>query len=246
MAAVLACGGRSNGPGRSGGRETRTVLDFWGAALSFRSAAAHWGLLPVAGGPVEVTVRGDGGRARRRGVRLHRCTSLMPADVTSREGIPITTPARTISDLRSAASRKGRQKIVSPKELRRAIRQANVLDLPIGDEGRRDRTRSDLERAFLRLCRRHRLPPPEVNVLVGGHLVDFLWRERMLVVETDGYRYHRGRPAFENDRRRDLELRGLGFEAIRISDRQLDERPEQIAEVLAAALSGEAAPPADL
>ena len=68
----------------------------------------------------------------------------------------------------------------------------------------------------------------------------------MLVVETDGYRYHRGREAFEDDRGRDLELRSHGFEVIRISDRRLDERPGQIAEVLAAALSGEGAPPPDL
>lgn len=246
MAAVLACGGRDNAlgrDGRSGGGETRTVLDFWGAALSFLSAAAHWGLLPAAGGPVDVTVCGDGGRARRRGVRLHRCTSLKPVDVTLHEGIPVTTPARTVADLRRVASGRG---LISPKQLRRAIRQANVFGLPIGDEDRRDRTRSDLERAFLRLCRRHRLPAPEVNVFIGGHLVDFLWRERMLVVETDGYRYHRGRRAFEDDRGRDLELRSLGFEVIRISDRQVGEHPRQIAEVLAAALSGEAAPPPDL
>jgi very-short-patch-repair endonuclease len=156
--------------------------------------------------------------------------------VTLHRGIPVTTPARTISDLRRAASREGGQGLVSAKELRRAIRQADVLGLPSGDEPNRDRTRSDLERAFLRLCRRYRLPAPEVNVRVGRHLVDFLWRDRMLVVETDGYLYHRGRAAFEDDRVRDLELRARGFEVIRLAEKQVGDDAQRVAEVVAAAL----------
>jgi very-short-patch-repair endonuclease len=107
-----------------------------------------------------------------------------------------------------------------------------VLGLPIGAESGRDRTRSDLERDFSRLCRRHGLPAPEVNVRVGQFLVDFLWREQMLVVETDGYRYHGGRAAFEDDRARDLGLRALGYEVIRLVGRQLEEEPQRIAGVL--------------
>jgi very-short-patch-repair endonuclease len=140
----------------------------------------------------------------------------------------VTKPAQTIVDLRGC---------VSPRELRRAIRQANVLGLPIGPETGRDRTRSDLERDFLRLCRRHRLPLPEVNVRVGRHLVDFLWRDRLLAVETDGYRYHRGRQAFEDDRVRDIELRAHGYEVIRLSETQVAEEPQSVAEVLRAILA---------
>jgi very-short-patch-repair endonuclease len=120
--------------------------------------------------------------------------------------------------------------------LRRAVRQGDVLGLPV--EGvNRDRTRSDLEGDFLCLCRRHRLPTPEVNVRIGPHLVDFLWREPMLVVETDGYIYHRGRMAFEEDRARGLLLRGLGYEVLRIADRQIEDEPEQIGGVLTARLA---------
>lgn len=248
MAAVLACGRDPGEREGAAGPDDRgnTVLGQWGAALSHRGAANLWGLLPLSQGPVDVSVPGYGGRARRWGIRVHRSQSLLPAVVTLRQGIAVTTPGRTISDLRHAASSNGRQGLVSPKELRRAIRQANVLGLSIGAEAGRDRTRSDLERAFLRLCRRHRLPAPEVNVRVGQHLVDFLWRDRRLVVETDGYRYHRGRAAFDDDRSRDLELRGGGYEVIRISERQVEEQPQQIAEVLATALGGEAAPRPDL
>lgn len=228
VAAVLASG--------AGGVSAGSVLTYWGAVLSHRSAASLWGLLPSVDGPIDVAVSSAGGRARRRGIRLHRTLTLQSAVVTLREGIPVTTPARTIVDLRQSVSRGSSQGFISPKELRRAIRQANVLGLPIGPEGSRVRTRSDLERDFLRLCRRHRLPAPEVNVRVGRHRVDFLWRDKHLVVETDGYQYHRGRAAFEDDRERDLELRARGYEVVRLSEKQVEDDPRRVAEVLGAAL----------
>lgn len=139
---------------------------------------------------------------------------------------------RTIADLRRALSA-GWAGSVSARELRKAIRQANVLGLPIGDEGG-DHTRSDLERDFLSLCRRYRLPQPEVNVRVGPYLVDFLWRDRWFVVETDSYLYHRGKAAFQDDHSRDLELTRLGYEVLRLSELQLEAESKHVARVLAA------------
>jgi len=127
---------------------------------------------------------------------------------------------------------------ISTWELRRAIRQANVLGLPVEEKDRRDRTRSDLERDFLLLCRRHRLPRPEVNVRIGAYLADFLWREERLVVETDSYRYHRGEVAFHDDRARELELMRLGYHVLRLSEAQIDDAPKDVAEVLHAELRG--------
>lgn len=225
MAAVLAC--RTSA---AGGAQSR------GVALSHRSAAALWGMLPPPGGPVDVSVVGTGGKAKRRGIRIHRCQTLLPACVTSRKGIPVTTSARTISDLRRAALARSQPGAISQKELRRAIRQAELLGLPLGSDVISDRTRSELERLFLRLCTRHRFPVPEVNVRVGDLEVDFLWRDKHLVVETDGYRYHRGKVAFENDRNRDLRLRALGYDVVRITHHQVTEEPQRVAAVLAAAL----------
>jgi very-short-patch-repair endonuclease len=230
MAAVLACRRRGGAP-----RGSMSVLDFWGAALSHRSAAVHWGLLRERQGPVDVTAPGHGGKKRREGIRVHRSQTLRPADVTLRDGIPVTTPARTIADLRRVST--GKNRLVAPRELRRAIRQADVLGLPIGVLPERDGTRSDLEGDFLALCRRHRVPEPEVNVRVGRHLVDFLWRERRLIVETDGYIYHRGETAFEDDRSRDFELRRLGYRVERLSAGQLRSEAPRIAHWLAGELS---------
>ena len=108
--------------------------------------------------------------------------------------------------------------------------------MPLGDDHWSDRTRSDLERDFLRLCRRHRIPAPHVNVRVGPHRVDFLWPDRRLVVETDGYRFHRGRVAFEDDRARDLDLRAQGYDVRRFTYRQVREEPSRIAADLRDAL----------
>jgi very-short-patch-repair endonuclease len=75
-----------------------------------------------------------------------------------------------------------------------------------------------------------------VNVLVGPHEVDFLWPDRRLIVETDGYEGHRGRQAFEDDRAKDAELRVMGFTVVRFTYRQVSERWEWVEESIRALL----------
>ena len=214
MAAVLACGDT--------------------AALSHISAAALWRLLDPRNGPVHVSVPGDGGRRRRSGIRVHRLVSLRPDQITRTRGIPVTTSARTIADLRRE---------VTPATLRRAIRQAEVLGLRTGLDEVSALTRSELEDIFLRLCRRHRLPMPEVNVRIGRWEVDFLWRDRRLIVETDGYRYHRGPTAFEADHVRDLDLRAQGHDVLHLTYRQVTTAPSQVADILRRELDAPAPEP---
>jgi very-short-patch-repair endonuclease len=191
------------------------------AALSHRAAAGLWGMLPPPGGVLDVTVPRRGGRKRRRDIRVHRSLSLHPAQTTLRMGIPVTTPARTLSDLRRCAT---------PDELSKARRQAELRGYRIGETGggEHELTRSELERRFLRLCRRHRLPAPEVNVWIGEFVVDFLWREHRLIVETDGYRYHRGWAAFEHDYRRQARLVAAGFDVLRFTWNQVIVEPEEV------------------
>ncbi|HET7416781.1 MAG TPA: type IV toxin-antitoxin system AbiEi family antitoxin domain-containing protein [Solirubrobacterales bacterium] len=226
MAAVLACGKE--------------------AVLSHGSAAVHWELLRPLSGLVDVTVPKRTGRSQRRGVRIYRRPDLVGWATLSttglqtrsrrlvavRYGIPVTTVARTLEDLQRSSMR--------PSLVRRAIRQAEFLRLPLG-EIETDGTRSDLERDFLRLCRGQRLRPPEVNVPIGRFTVDFLWREERLIVETDSYVTHGGQIAFEDDRARDLELRRLDYRVHRFSERQLEDEPEAVAVDVARALSSRSA-----
>lgn len=200
MAAVLACGE--------------------GAVLSHSSAAMLWRTLDPRRGAVHVSVRERGGRSRREGLRIHRPVAL-PADQCTRErGIAVTTPARTLEDLRASSS---------PARYRRALRQAEFRRLAVGDLPEADGTRSGLESSFLDFCGRHGLPIPEVSVEMGPFTADFLWRSQRVVVETDSYRTHGGPVAFEEDRERDLWMKANGFEVVRVTDRRLGADPTGLA-----------------
>jgi predicted transcriptional regulator of viral defense system len=78
MAPVLACGP--------------------GAALSHASAAALWEIRATRATRIDVSVPTAAGRGTRKGVRVHRATSLRPDEVTEKAGIRVTTPARTLLD----------------------------------------------------------------------------------------------------------------------------------------------------
>ena len=97
-------------------------------------------------------------------------------------------------------------------------------------------TRSDLERLFLRVCRRFGVPLPETNVKIGPYTVDALWRSRRLVVEIDSYAYHSDRPTFTSDRARDRYLAARGFQVTRYTDDELDRSPDVVAASLVAAI----------
>jgi len=198
-----------------------------GAVVSHRSAARFWGLLANRHASVDISVPNNGGRRQRSGIRIHRSSTLIPSQVTYHRGIPVTTAARTISDL---------ERVISPREQRHMVRQAEILGLPIGPDLTHDGTRSELEFLFLELCKAHDLPSPRVNTRIGPFVADFAWPEQGVIVETDGYRFHRGRVAFEGDHARDLELRKLGYNVIHLTYRQVVDRPGETAAVVRDAL----------
>jgi very-short-patch-repair endonuclease len=196
-----------------------------GAVASHRSAGALWGILPPSPGPIEITVPSYGGRRKQRGIVVHRSMTLTASDTTRRRGIPVTCPARTLQDLR---------RVLSAEQLQKATRKALDLRLDVAAAlaPEPDLTRSELERRFLRLCRSHALPSPEVNARVGPYEVDFLWRDLRLVVETDGFRHHGSRAAFEADRARDARLQAGGYRVLRLTYRQLRDDPDAVVSLL--------------
>jgi very-short-patch-repair endonuclease len=215
-----------------------------GAVLSHGSGAALWGLLRPVDGPIDVSVPSQAGRARRRGIRLHRCASLAHASLvipgpgasaeeplpatTRRDGIPVTAPWRTLEDLRGT---------VAPKLYRHAVRQAELRRFALPPTTPRDRTRSDVERDFLGLCRRQRLPRPQVNLPIRRWTVDFVWAAERLAVEVDSWATHGASIAFEDDHARDLELRRCGFTVCRYTETQVYEQPRLVAADLRERLS---------
>jgi very-short-patch-repair endonuclease len=188
-----------------------------GAALWRRSAGAHLGLRPQSSGRVEVIVPTTAGRISRPGLTLHRSTSLVPADVTEVDGIPTTTPRRTLADLR---------RVLSADDFRAALRRAEILRLDLGPqpEYEPDYSRSDLERDLFAICRADAIPLPEHNVWVGPYEIDFLWREQRLALETDGWETHGTRTAFEEDRARDVYLTTRGLRPVRFTSRQVKDK----------------------
>jgi very-short-patch-repair endonuclease len=91
------------------------------------------------------------------------------------------------------------------------------------------RTLSALEDCFLDLCRRHRLPLPEVNLSVCGFTVDALWRAERVIVELDGDAAHGTSAQTARDHQRDLALRAAGFSVLRYSWWQVTKSPAAVA-----------------
>jgi len=151
--------------------------------------------------------------------------------MTRRNRIPVTTPPRTLRDLK---------RVLPREEWEDALDRARSRGFDVSDIRDEAPTRSALERTFLRLCRRERLPAPQVNIRVGGFLVDFLWLERRLIVEVDGYEYHRGRASFEADRARDAELMRRGYRVLRFTYRQVTQQPSRVAAAVSDLLSSSA------
>jgi very-short-patch-repair endonuclease len=78
-------------------------------------------------------------------------------------------------------------------------------------------TRSELEEAFLELCDAYAIPRPVTNTVIEGFEVDAHWPAAKLVVELDGYAYHRSPEAFERDRARDVALTLAGLRVVRLT-----------------------------
>ena len=214
-----------------------------GAVLSHRSAATIFGLVPTRPRAVDVTLRGPHRRGRP-GLRIH-LDQLSDGEVMRRQGMWMTSPVRTLHDLagtdpgelaqavnEALVSRLVRPADLAPRHGRRgAAALRAVLEMNAGP------TRSEAERRLLRLVERARLPRPETNARLAGYEVDALWRLQRLIVEVDGYAFHGGREAFEQDRRRDADLMVAGHRVLRVTWRQLTREPEAVAARLAVTLA---------
>lgn len=231
MAAVLACGP--------------------GALLSHRSAAALWRLAADPSTRVDVTVA-IAGRGARPGIDVHVTRTLLGLECAQRDGIPVTSVARTLLDLAEvvgggrlarAVEEAERLRLLDLRQIealsRRAFGRRGVprLEAALADFRPPALTRSELERRFLRLLEGAGLPRPAVNAMVAGLEVDMAWRSQRLVVELDSYSYHRTRAAFERDRARDTTLQLAGQRVLRLTSRRIDEEPAAITGTLRALLA---------
>jgi very-short-patch-repair endonuclease len=247
--AVYAVGhGRLTGRGRC----MAAVLAYGpGAVVSYRSAGGLHGIRRDNRARIDVTVPGTSARSRP-GIHVHTTTTLEPIDITSVDGIPCTSVARTLLDLADVLDRRSVERAVDQAEVLHIFDLRAVDDVLARAVGRRGAgvlrgvlaaydgptiTRRELEERFLALCRAASLPSPAVNdwIVLGdgiAYQVDFLWREPRLIVETDGWASHGTRQAFENDRRRDRLLLLGGYEVVRFTWRDVLDEPAEVSATL--------------
>ena len=218
-----------------------------GAVLSHASAAALWEIRPTSATRIDVTVRSAGGRTKRPGLRIHRTPTLRADEITEHQAIRVTTPARTLLDLAATLPRRALERALDEAEIHELYdlasldamarthageRGARHLRRALDEDGDPTLTDSELEELMLALCEEHGLERPEPQAWVAGLRVDFLFVASRLVVETDGYRYHRTRRAFERDRERDAILARAGYRTLRFTHRQLTREPAMVAATL--------------
>jgi very-short-patch-repair endonuclease len=216
------------------------------AVLSHESAAALWRIRPrEKGRRVDISIP-PGTFRRREGLRIRR-RNLPDGDLTRRDRIPITGPARTLVDLATlltpeqlegAVNEADKLALIDPEALRAAVDAHQGFDGVAALRKVLDRrtfalTDSELERRFLRLVRRAGLPPPRTRERANGFQVDFFWPELGLVVETDGLRYHRTPAQQAKDRRRDQAHTAAGRTPLRFTHAQVRFEPRYVAETLA-------------
>jgi predicted transcriptional regulator of viral defense system len=226
-----------------------------GAVVSHRTAAALHGLIQYNGRKLDVTVPGPNRRYGGPFV-VHRSTTLTRRDVTAVDNIPCTTVARTLLDLAEVVDRRRHERAFDQAEIQEFLDSAAIADQLERNSTRpaarktktllaehypgSTLTESQLEEAFLALCRRAGLPQPEVqqwiNLPDGGDPIraDFLWRPEHVIVETDGEKYHKTSQRRSSDRRKDQRLTLYGFRPVRTDAKQVLGRPAELEATLRA------------
>jgi very-short-patch-repair endonuclease len=245
MAAVLACG--------------------MGTVISHRSAGALLRLIDK--GPVVIDAIAPPSRGRGiDGIYLHRVRTPRLEETGTFDGIPCTSPSRTLVDLagvvgertlRSAFERAAtRRRMLDIAAIERSIdprRRGMKVLMGLIDEwrgaaphlGKRGKLKSPLEAKVLPLLVQRDFPTPLFNAPVeiaeGRIEVDFLWPEHRFVLEADSRDFHGTALAFERDRWRDRELMRAGYAVLRVTSREAEREAEAVAATVAARLS--ASPP---
>jgi hypothetical protein len=215
MAAVKACGPQ--------------------ALLSGMAAAWLWDLVRGPAPTPEITTPTE---RRVPAITTKRRRRMSVEDSTKRQGIPVITVPATLIAISS---------VLPFDELAKAVHEADVKHRVNGTHVERVLERypkaknrsallaiatgdaqvvlSRLERHFLELLRRHRLPLPQTNRPYGAGYVDCRWPIHRLTVELDSYRFHRTRRAWEQDRQRERDARARGDEFRRYTWRDVVEAP---------------------
>ncbi len=219
--------------------------------ISHRSALALHGLIRETG-PVDLVrtcgSHGKVGTPRRSRdgwlVRINRTRSLPPEDLTDVGGISSVCAERAVIDSARNLTGDELRSVLNQGERNRAIDFLALdrrIGLSWGRPGVRDLLRvrtalvpeaemawSEMEERSHGLIAGSDLPQPVLNVAIGTWIVDMLWPQAKLVVELDGFAYHRDQESFQRDRRKDRELREMGYTVLRFTWSEIVNEPEMV------------------
>lgn len=256
FAAVLSVGGQPlvSGPAITAGSHDATASA--GPSRPRLVALSHWSVLHLHGlieqppARAHVTIEGTGGRPHAD-VHVHRARTLRVEDVEIVEGLPVTTPARTILDaaLRASDGQVGR--LIREAEYHGLLTHGAMADVVRRNPCHRGSARvrrvdpqtaesrlrqTPIEHRMAPILDRLPIGPPVPQLAVAGrsgrrYRADFAWPDLRLIVETDGRAGHERSTSFHSDRQRDADLAAAGWLTLRFTSLQLDD-PEAVATVI--------------
>ncbi len=226
------------------------VLARPGSVASHRTAAWIHGLLRYR--PEKIHLTAPTRQRAKRDFVVH-FARLEPEDRCLVDGIPVTSPARTVLDLAAKEPRQKLDRLLERANERRLLDRRRFEALAARAGGHPGRAkfatalaayrpepavlRSDLEKRFRRLVIRAGLPRPQTNVVVEGYELDAYWETEGFAVELDVYATHGSPRSFEADRERADDLLLAGIELIRVTNVRLDREPRETVVRVAAHLA---------
>ena len=221
------------------------------AVVSDEWAGYFWGVRREPRLPVEVT-RTAGSHRGRKQVLVHRTLLTDPRDFTTRLGLPITSPERTILDLAEYLGQYELEALIADAMVRKLVTNDSLRAI-LARAGRRRGapklaraladspgfTRSEYERRLRRICRDADLPQPRTNHTLHGYEVDafFPLPGGGVVVEVNPFSTHGNKRAHNKDTRKLTDLAARGYVVLGFTDDDLTERPLYVAATIANTLA---------
>jgi very-short-patch-repair endonuclease len=217
-----------------------------GSVVSHETAAWLLGMRERRPREIDVIAPIEAGR-KVAGIRRRFVPPPVDREVWRRNGVPLTSPARTIVDCAGTLDAPGVAALIEGAAVaglldvvaidrvldgprRRGTKKLLHAVAPWRRYRRGIKLRSRMEAKLLPLLTEAALPIPRTNAklrLAGKvYEVDFLWREQKLVVETDGARFHDNPTAGARDSDRNRALAKAGYRLPRLGWEDLRDRPE--------------------
>jgi very-short-patch-repair endonuclease len=224
------------------------------AVVSHETAAAIHGFTNFPKGRIVLTTR-HGDHHWHGLADMRQSTDLKLEHVQQHDGLPITTPVRTLFDLAAVTGRERLAIAVEDAHTTRLCRLEVLIALyeelsRPGKHGMKKLGRilaergpgyvppeSTLERLLLKVLRNAGLPKPRLQAQLPWRTTlpsrcDAIYDDARIILEADGRRWHTRVDQMANDRRRDREALNHGYRPYRFVYEELKRDPKMVVETI--------------